>query len=98
MQRNVLSTVEKQKNSGIDIFFDSVYDSESIGVKKPNPLIFNHALDDSGCIARESVMIGDSFEADIQGSLAVGMNAIHYINFGEKEHTECIIVLSLIHI
>ena len=88
--RNVQSN--KLKNSGIDNFFLSIYDSESIGVKKPNPLIFNHALDDSGCIAKESVMIGDSFEADIQGSLSVGMNAIHYVNFGEKEHDKCIIV------
>ena len=94
--RNVQSN--KLKNSGIDNFFISIYDSESIGVKKPNPLIFNHALDDSGCIARESVMIGDSFEADIQGSLSVGMNAIHYVNFGEKEHKECIIVNNLLSI
>lgn len=94
--RNVQSN--KLKNSGIDNLFLSIYDSESIGVKKPNPLIFNHALDDSGCIARESVMIGDSFEADIQGSLSVGMNAIHYVNFGEKEHKECIIVNNLLSI
>ena len=94
--RNVQSN--KLKNSGIGNFFLSIYDSESIGVKKPNPLIFNHALENSGSIAKESVMIGDSFEADIQGSLAVGMNAIHYINFGEKEHTECIIVNNLLSI
>ena len=94
--RNVQSN--KLKNSGIGNFFLSIYDSESVGVKKPNPLIFNHALDDSGCIARESVMIGDSFEADIQGSLSVGMNAIHYVNFGEKEHKECVIVNNLLSI
>ena len=88
----------KLKNSGIDNFFLSVYDSESVGVKKPNPLIFNHALENSGCIANESIMIGDSFEADIKGSLAVGMKAIHYINFGEKEHNECIIVNNLLSI
>ena len=94
--RNVQSN--KLKNSRIGNFFLSIYDSESVGVKKPNPLIFNHALDDSGCIASESVMIGDSFEADIQGSLSVGMNAIHYVNFGEKEHKECIIVNNLLSI
>ena len=94
--RNVQAN--KLKNSGIDIFFDSVYDSESIGVKKPNPLIFNHALKDSNSIAKESLMIGDSFEADILGSLSVGMNAIHYINFDEKEHDKCIIVNNLIKI
>ena len=94
--RNVQAN--KLKNSRIDNFFDSVYDSESIGVKKPNPLIFNFALNDSNSKASESIMIGDSFEADIQGSLAVGMKAIHYINFGEKEHNECIIVNNLLSI
>ena len=94
--RNVQAN--KLKNSRIDNFFDSVYDSESIGVKKPNPLIFNFALNDSNSKAAESIMIGDSFEADIQGSLAVGMKAIHYINFGEKEHNECIIVNNLLSI
>ncbi len=94
--RNVQAN--KLKNSRIDNFFDSVYDSESIGVKKPNPLIFNFALNDSNSKAAESIMIGDSFEADIQGSLAVGMKAIHFINFGEKEHNECIIVNNLLSI
>ena len=94
--RNVQAN--KLKNSGIDNFFNSIYDSETVGVKKPSPLIFNYALKDSSSIAKESVMIGDSFEADIQGSLAVGMNAIHYINFGEKEHKECVIVNNLLSI
>ena len=94
--RNVQSN--KLKNSGIDNFFDFVFDSESAGVKKPNPLIFNHALDKSKSKANESVMIGDSYEADILGSLAVGMNAIHYINFGEKHHNKCLIVNNLLSI
>ena len=88
----------KLKNSGIDVFFDFVFDSDSVGVKKPNPLIFNHALDKSKSQADESVMIGDSYEADILGSLAVGMNAIHYINFGEKYHNKCLIVNNLLSI
>ena len=86
------------KNSGLRDYFINIIDSETVGVKKPNPLIFNHALKDSNSIAKESLMIGDSFEADILGSLSVGMNAIHYINFGEKEHDKCIIVNNLIKI
>ena len=85
----------KLNNSKINHFFESVYDSESVGVKKPNPLIFNHALKDSNSIPQQSLMIGDSFEADILGSLSVGMNAIHYINFGEKHHDKCTIVNNL---
>ena len=54
--------------------------------------------DKSKSVADESVMIGDSYEADIIGSLAVGMNAIHYINFGEKHHNKCLIVNNLLSI
>ena len=43
-------------------------------------------------------MIGDSFEADIQGSLSVGMNAIHYVNFVKKNNKDCVIVNNLLSI
>jgi putative hydrolase of the HAD superfamily len=48
------------------------------GVKKPNPLIFNHALQVAKAKANESMMIGDSFEADILGALNVGYDAIFF--------------------
>ena len=35
----------KIKNSKIDHFFKTITNSEMVGVKKPNPLIFNHALE-----------------------------------------------------
>ena len=40
-------------------------------------------------------MRGDSFEADIMGALSVGMQAIHYVNFGEKKHDKCLIINEL---
>ena len=40
-------------------------------------------------------MIGDSYEADIMGALSVGMQAIHYANFGEKKHNTCLIINNL---
>ena len=67
-------------NSGIKSYFDQIITSDSVNVKKPNPLIFNHALKIAGASVDESVMIGDSYEADILGALNVGMQAI-YCNF-----------------
>ena len=52
--------------------------SESVGVKKPNPRIFNHALERAQAAAHESLMIGDSVEADVLGALKVNMKAIHF--------------------
>ena len=40
-------------------------------------------------------MIGDSYGADIQGALAVGMQAIHFNSHHEAEHSHCPIVYSI---
>lgn len=68
---------KKLKNSNIYHYFSQIITSESVGVKKPNPKVFNYALEQASAIKEESVMIGDSFEADIQGALNVGLQAIH---------------------
>lgn len=68
----------KMEQSGILHYFSEIITSESVGVKKPNPRVFLHALDKANATAQNSIMIGDNLEADIQGAVNVGMNAIHY--------------------
>ena len=63
-------------NSGIDNFFDTITNSEMAGVKKPNEKIFQLAINKAKTDFDSSIMIGDNLEADIQGALNVGMNAI----------------------
>lgn len=57
-------------------YFKTVTNSEMVGVKKPNPKIFNFALNQANAKSNESIMIGDSLEADIEGAKHVGMSAI----------------------
>jgi len=68
----------KLSRSNIAVYFNQVITSESVGVKKPNPRIFNHALERAQAAAHESLMIGDSVEADVLGALKVNMKAIHF--------------------
>jgi putative hydrolase of the HAD superfamily len=75
----------KMKNSGLLPFFDTVTDSSSVGVKKPDPRIFKHALQVGQVAPNEAVMIGDNLEADIEGALATGMHAVHIMTL-EKKH------------
>jgi len=70
----------KLKNSKIDGYFNTVTNSEMVGVKKPNPKIFNFALRAAKAQPQESVMIGDSLEADIQGAENVGMETVLFDN------------------
>ncbi len=68
----------KLKNSGIHKYFKTVTSSEEVGVKKPNPLVFEVALEKANTHYEKSIMIGDTFEADILGAEAVGMKTLFY--------------------
>jgi putative hydrolase of the HAD superfamily len=66
----------KLNQSNIDHYFVTVTNSEMVGVKKPNPKIFKHALKMANASIVNSIMIGDNLEADILGALNIGMDAI----------------------
>ncbi|ASU36123.1 YjjG family noncanonical pyrimidine nucleotidase [Mucilaginibacter xinganensis] len=68
-------------NTNIGPYFNNIIISEIIGVNKPDPAIFRHALDLAGAEKHESIMIGDSLEADIYGALNFGMDAIYFNPF-----------------
>lgn len=70
--------LKKLQKSEILYFFDKVITSESVGVKKPNPIIFNHALEVANAEPEYSMMIGDNLEADIQGAQQIGMQTIFF--------------------
>ena len=67
---------KKMISSKLKPYFVTVTDSEAVGVKKPNPKIFDYALNTAKAKPDESIMIGDNFEADVLGALNVGMDAI----------------------
>ena len=85
----------KIENSGIESFFEFVFTAEKVGFKKPHPEIFIQSLKTVNTTAEASIMIGDSFEADILGSLNQGMQAIHFNSHNEEVHAKCPIVYSL---
>lgn len=68
----------KLAESGLTNYFDLVLCSEEVGVNKPAPGIFAHALKSTGASPTDSVMIGDDFEVDILGAVQSGMHAIHF--------------------
>jgi putative hydrolase of the HAD superfamily len=90
---------KKMESSKIAHYFNHVVTSESVGVKKPNAKVFNHAMQLAKTTNINSIMIGDSIEADIEGALNIGMQAIH-CNF-ENENisdTNFISITSLLEI
>jgi len=81
------STEMKIGNTGLGRYFRTVFISEIIGFNKPDKAIFDHVLTITQAEIPESLMIGDSVEADIRGAQNIGMKAI-YFNPENKEKPE----------
>ena len=74
----------KMNNSYISHYFKTITNSEMAGVKKPNSLIFDYALDLAQAKKENSIMIGDCIEADVQGALNAGLDAILFTESNEQ--------------
>lgn len=66
----------KLQNSNLTPYFKTITNSESAGVKKPNPIIFEYALRQANAKREHSIMIGDCIDADVRGALNIGMKAV----------------------
>lgn len=66
---------DKLRHTGLRDLFDELVISEAAGISKPDPRIFEMALDAAGASAHEAVMLGDSWENDVKGALASGIAA-----------------------
>ena len=66
----------KLKNSGLDKYFTHVITSEGSNSLKPKKEIFEFAINKAGANIKQSIMIGDNLDADIQGAMNAGMDTI----------------------
>ncbi len=63
-------------NAGIRSYFEMVISSAAVAIRKPNPRIFNMALDTWGIPPNRAAMIGDTLGADVLGAQNAGLFAI----------------------
>jgi putative hydrolase of the HAD superfamily len=74
----------KLNNSGIKKYFNTVTTSEEVGLKKPHPKVFQTAMKKAAVVPQKSMMIGDSFEADILGAYNAGMHTL-FFNYRKEQ-------------
>jgi len=79
---------KKMLNAQIRNYFTHIVTSESVGVKKPNPRIFEYAMQLAQCERHNCIMIGDSLEADIQGARQLGIKTIFFNSHKQQAHEE----------
>jgi HAD superfamily hydrolase (TIGR01509 family) len=62
--------------AGLREYFDVVIDSGVIGIEKPDPRIFQVALDALGVAPEEALYVGDLYEVDVVGARSAGIEAV----------------------
>jgi putative hydrolase of the HAD superfamily len=82
------TTLMKMDLCNLNPYFDNVIISEDVGANKPDRIIFEYALAKAGAIKEESIMIGDSIEADIRGAQEFGMKAIFFNPLGKEQPSD----------
>ncbi|HSV87044.1 MAG TPA: YjjG family noncanonical pyrimidine nucleotidase [Bacteroidales bacterium] len=75
---NGFSEIQFKKISGTGIghFFQHIIVSEDAGAQKPEKRIFEFALNKTGAIADESILIGDDPQTDILGAQMAGIDQV----------------------
>jgi putative hydrolase of the HAD superfamily len=77
-----------QVGKGRGVPVTAVIDSGRVGVAKPDPRIFDHALQALEIAPESMVHVGDSVLADIVGARAARVRALHLDPFAECEHDD----------
>jgi HAD superfamily hydrolase (TIGR01509 family) len=67
---------EAMRRDGIEGFFDIWGVSEDLGIDKPDPRIFAHALEAAGVEPTRAAMVGDRLDYDMRPARQAGMLAV----------------------
>lgn len=62
--------------AGLRSYFEVILTSAAQGIRKPNPRIFQQALQHWGAPPEKAVMVGDTLGADILGARNTGMSSV----------------------
>jgi HAD superfamily hydrolase (TIGR01509 family) len=74
---NQLATVrEAMRRDGIDRYFEVWAVSDELGVEKPDPAIYEYALERAGAPPERTVMAGDRLDYDVRPAARVGMHTV----------------------
>jgi HAD superfamily hydrolase (TIGR01509 family) len=75
---------------GLAKWFDHMLDSHEWGVEKPDPRLFQLALEQSGAAAATTVHVGDLYQVDVVGARRAGLaDAVLFDVAGLYPHADC---------
>lgn len=66
-----------------------VIDSAEVGVEKPDPRIFEIAIDRGGATPQRTLYVGDLYHADVIGARRAGLHALLLDPYGDWPELDC---------
>jgi putative hydrolase of the HAD superfamily len=87
-----IKQAEKLVRLGIVKYLDpgAIFISDQVGISKPNPKLYLHALNRLDLEADEVMYVGDNPDKDITPAKAVGMIAVRHRGTGRYADRECL--------
>lgn len=80
-----VSVLEVLEHTGLAPLLDGAVSSAAIGVAKPSPAVFEHALSLVGARAADALHVGDSPSEDVAGARAAGIEPVLIDRVGDGE-------------
>jgi HAD superfamily hydrolase (TIGR01509 family) len=77
------------RKTGLRDYFDVVIDSHHVGFEKPDPRIFELALERSGAERSRTVHVGDLYDADVQGARRADVGALLLDPYDDWADVDC---------
>lgn len=96
---DVLGSIELlQVGPGPGVEVAAIIDSGVVGVAKPDPEIFRHALEAAGTTADRAIHVGDAYQYDVLGARAAGVHPVLVDPLGIRHDADCHRVASLLEV
>lgn len=79
----------------LEAHFELILASGEVGVRKPEPAIFDTALKRLGAVAEESLYVGDNYWADVVGAQRAGVTPVLLDPHRVFTEADCLVIESL---
>ena len=75
---------------GLEDRFQFVVFSQDHGVEKPDPRLFEIAMNQAGCTKNQLMHVGDSLENDVRGARRAGAWSVWLNREGHRDHADVV--------
>ncbi|MGA9771815.1 MAG: HAD-IA family hydrolase [Blastocatellia bacterium] len=76
-------------------YFDFFIDSFIVGFEKPDPAIFQLAIERAGVSADEAIYVGDLYDVDVVGARSAGLLPVLYDPYHLNKNADCLTIRAI---